>query len=130
MFITQPEKSVKKTPGATSAIPMPEVTSAASLAATAMLAACGGGGGAAPGASTASGIAGINPVSAADADAARFLQQAQFSSAQAEIADVRQSGYASWLARQFGAPLGPTGWDWLEARGYGQVDANSYFNDT
>lgn len=133
MFIKQQEKSEEKTLRATSAIPVPQAKAAASLTASALLAACGGGGGGggAPGASqgAAASASGVNQVSAADADAARFLQQAQFSSTQAEIVDVRQTGYAGWLARQFGAPLGPTGWDWLEARGYGQVDVNTYFSN-
>jgi uncharacterized protein (DUF1800 family) len=125
MFITQQEKSEEKTLRTTSAIPVPQAKAAASLTASALLAACGGGGGS-PGTS----VSNINPVSAADADAARFLQQAQFSSTQAEIAEVRQAGYAGWLIRQFETPQGPTGWDWLEARGYGQVDSYSYYRST
>jgi uncharacterized protein (DUF1800 family) len=67
---------------------------------------------------------------ASDEEAARFLLQAQFSASDAEIATLRSTGYAAWLNTQFAAPQGPTGWDWLEARGYGVVDANSYFFNT
>jgi uncharacterized protein (DUF1800 family) len=61
-----------------------------------------------------------------DEQAARFLQQAQFSSVDVEINDVRSGTYAQWLQRQFDAPSGITGWDWLEQRGYGVNDKNQY----
>lgn len=67
------------------------------------------------------------PQAGSDADAARFLQQAHFSSTRDEISALRGGGYAMWLARQYQAPLGPTGWDWLESQGYGGVDSNEYF---
>lgn len=112
--------------------PAPEAkTTASALAATALLAACGGGdGGGATPASQDGTASDVKPVSAADADAARLLQQAQFSSTQAEIADLRQAGHAQWLARQFKSPLGESGWDWLEARGYGKVDGYIYYRST
>ena len=99
----------------------------------ALLAACGGGG-SGTGTSTSTsqieiaGASEVKPVRAADADTARFLQQAQFSSTKTEIADARQVGNAGWLIRQFDAVQGQTGWDWLEARGYGQMDVNRYFS--
>jgi uncharacterized protein (DUF1800 family) len=43
---------------------------------------------------------------------------------------VRQSGPAGWLAWQFDAAQGPTGWDWLEARGYGQLESHFYYRNT
>jgi uncharacterized protein (DUF1800 family) len=55
------------------------------------------------------------------------LQQAQFSSTVAEIANVRSGSYADWLQRQYNLPIGQTGWDWLEQRGYGVNDKNQYF---
>ena len=64
---------------------------------------------------------------ASDAQAARFLQQAQFSSTDTDMAALRSSGYATWLTQQFAAPQGQTGWDWLEQRGYGVADINRYF---
>jgi uncharacterized protein (DUF1800 family) len=108
-------------------------------AASAMLAACGGGsaGGSGGGASgEAPPVIGVVDFptdgftyssAASDADAARFLQQAQFSSTPEEIAALRSSSYAQWLANQFANHRGITGWNWLEARGYGAVDLNSYF---
>ena len=53
-----------------------------------------------------------------DAEAARFLLQAQFSASIAEIAAVRSLGYASWLDQQFNAPASLTGWDALLSKGY------------
>ena len=120
-----------------------ERTSVAALAsaAAALLAACGGGGGATStgsGASSsvtggaATGTAGpatFNnyPAAASDQEAARFVLQAQLAATDADIAAVRTSTYAAWLKQQYAAPLGQTGWDWLEARGYGVVDTNNYF---
>ena len=62
-------------------------------------------------------------------EAARFLLQAQFSASDAEITAVQQHTYADWLAQQFDAPLGQTGWDWLNARGYGQIDNTTRYFD-
>lgn len=102
---------------------------------SATLAACGGGGGGGDAVEAPPAIGVVDfpvntyahsaPVS--DADAARFLQQAQFSSTSQEIAALRGSSYAQWLANQFANHRGTTGWNWLEARGYSAVDLNSYF---
>lgn len=101
------------------------------LAAAALLAACGGGSTADNSGRSASAAATeAMPASAAEVDAARFLQQAQFSSTRAEIADVLQASPAKWLARQFETAMGQTGWDWLEMRGYGQMDTNRYYATT
>jgi uncharacterized protein (DUF1800 family) len=62
-------------------------------------------------------------------DAARFLLQAQFSASDTEIFDVQKLGYAQWLGRQFDAPLGQTGWDWLNARGYGDIANDTRYFD-
>lgn len=62
-----------------------------------------------------------------DADAARFLLQAQFSASEAEIAAVRSKGYAGWLGEQLNLPLSQTGWQWLEEKGYAAIDTNEYF---
>jgi uncharacterized protein (DUF1800 family) len=133
MLVTQQENREREPHAPAAAMPVPDAKTTAGLAAMALLAACGGGGGGDTTGASQSGAASASdakPVSAADADAARFLQQAQFSSTQAEIADVRQVGYAGWLARQFEAPQGQTGWDWLEARGYGQMDLNRYYRSS
>ncbi|MCI4440845.1 DUF1800 family protein [Tibeticola sp.] len=100
------------------------------------LAACGGGGpgeGAGGGAGGGSGVpapdgSGYAYLSAtSDADAARFLQQAQFASTRSAIADLRRGSYADWLQRQFASPQGSTAWDWLDAQGYGVVDDHAYY---
>lgn len=119
--------------------PVPEAkTAAAALAATALLTACGGGDSADAGDSADPGIRSgqlmadlaLDARPASDVQAARFLQQAQFSSTKAEIANLRQGSYAQWLNQQFSAPRGQTGWDWLEARGYGKMDLNGYYGST
>lgn len=128
-------------PGAAPENPQPAALHALTpLAAAALLAACGGGGGggSSGGGSTAdapppvgvvdfptAGFAHLNLAN--DTDAARFLQQAQFSSTPAEITELRGMGPAQWLANQFVRYQGITGWNWLEARGYGAVNSNSYF---
>ena len=60
--------------------------------------------------------------------AARFLLHAQFAASERDIADVRASGIAGWLSNQYAASPSQSGWDWLESRGYGQVDANRFYN--
>ncbi len=63
-----------------------------------------------------------------DAQAARFLQQAQFSSSEAEIAQVRQVGMAAWIEKQVATSSGILGWDWLNAQGYGAIDSNNWYD--
>ena len=117
----------------------PSAAVAASLAATALLAACGGGGGGTD-SSTAAGVAAppalVPMVStfaytapASDEDAARFLLQAQFHASDASISALRSQGYAAWLSAQAAAPAGPTGWDWLDSRGYGSLDTTTAYYD-
>ena len=63
--------------------------------------------------------------------AARFLLQAQFSASDAEITSVQSAGYAKWLQNQIGANHGPKGWDWLDAKGYGDVySTNNYYDNS
>ena len=119
----------------------PSAAVAASLAATALLAACGGGGGGGgTDSSTAAGVAAppalVPTVStfaytapASDEDAARFLLQAQFHASDASISALRSQGYAAWLSAQAAAPAGPTGWDWLDSRGYGSLDTTTAYYD-
>ncbi len=95
-------------------------------ASVATLSACGGGG------EASGGDSGYRYTAAAtDAEAARFLQQAQFASTTTQIATLRTAGgYAAWLQDQFHRAPGGTAWDWLDAHGYGVVDANTYYNST
>ncbi len=73
-----------------------------------------------------------SPSANTDAVAARFLQQAQFSSKPDEIAALRTGTYANWLQQQYAKPITQTGWDWLEERGYGNeaVSINYVDNPT
>ena len=66
-----------------------------------------------------------------DAEAARFLLQAQAYATTADIAAVRANTFANWLGMQYAKPVGPTGWDWLNARGYATIDSTTrYFDNT
>lgn len=106
---------------------------AGGVAVGALLSACGGGGSASAVGPSGPGLSGVDVAAytytsaTSDAEAARFLQHAQFSSTESDIAAVRRGTYASWLADQINAPIGQTGWDWLEQRGYGRNDKNRFF---
>lgn len=106
-------------------------TLGAALAASALLAACGGGGGgdgsgsgqagsstgsltALANSSTASGY--VYTSAKSDAEAARFLNQAQGYATDSDIAAVRSTGYLPWLASQFDAAPTQSGWDWFNTR--------------
>ncbi|MDN4590382.1 DUF1800 domain-containing protein [Xenophilus aerolatus] len=60
----------------------------------------------------------LYPEAKSDAEAARFLLQAQFSASPEEIAAVRAKGYLPWLGEQFDAPAGQRAWAWLETLPY------------
>jgi uncharacterized protein (DUF1800 family) len=60
-------------------------------------------------------------------DASRFLLQSQLSATEAEVNAVKSTTFAAYLQQQFAKPIGQTGWQWLEARGYGVSDTNNYF---
>ncbi|WP_295536978.1 DUF1800 domain-containing protein [uncultured Pseudacidovorax sp.] len=53
-----------------------------------------------------------------DAEAARFLLQAQFSASPDDIAAVRSKGCLVWLREQFDAPPSQGAWQWLETLPY------------
>ena len=102
---------------------LPFKVSVTALAAASFLEACGGGGSSTPT---------PPPVSdritfANDFAAARFLQHAQFSSSEAEIAAVKSMGAAAWLDAQMALPSSIGGWDWLAARGYNVIDSNKFY---
>ena len=108
---------------------------AAVASAAALLAACGGGSEDAPPLVVSplpeQQISGARFVQlSTDNEAARFLQQAQFSSTRSEITAVRGEGLALWLARQYQTPVDSSGWEWLESQGYGAVDSNEYYFST
>ena len=68
-----------------------------------------------------------NTVVNSDTEAVRFLLQAQFSASSAEIAEVRQKGYATWLDEQQARPVAQLAWDWMVATGYTIIDTREYF---
>ena len=151
-LLDAPDVAGRTEPVANAVVSAAPVASAALITeaalAAAALAACGGGGGGGSttggtsgGSGTGGGTAGtgiklstsgynfLTPVT--DEDAARFLLQAQFSANDADIAAVRSSGFAPWLEAQLARPNGPTGWDWLEAQGYGDVlNTNNYYDNS
>lgn len=115
---------------------------AVALASAAALAACGGGGDS--GGTTETPVGGrsiaLQATSAAMAlsgssisteQASRFLQQAQFSASDAEIAQVRNGGYARWIEGQVALNFGTRGWDWLNGQGYGDpYSSNAYYDQS
>jgi len=102
---------------------------ALAAAAAAALAACGGGGGggAAP---VAPGPPAPPPaLSAADMAAARLLLHAQVAATDADIAAVKAMGAAAWLDTQLALPVGEKAYDWLVAKGYGAIDAYTFYDN-
>ncbi len=97
-----------------------------SLAAASVVAGCGGGGAGSASAPAASLVAPLNT----DAQAARFLLQAQLTVSNADIAAVRSQGGAAWLEAQYARAPGPTGWDWLNSRGYDAINNATQFYDS
>jgi hypothetical protein len=89
-----------------------------SLLAAALLAACGGGGGGSTQASRSAPGFNNYPKANDDAEAARFLQHSQFASTDGEISALRGGDFYDYLQQQYAKPI-QTGWDWLDARGYG-----------
>jgi uncharacterized protein (DUF1800 family) len=118
----------------TPALPLPasepRLAWGAALAASALLAACGGGGGedggdgtAAPPANSAGSLAPLAgnqsyayPSAKSDAEAARFLLQAQGYATDADIKAVLAQGFLPWLAAQLDAGKSEAAWDWMNAR--------------
>ena len=86
------------------------------------LAACGGGGGSSTPPPTQNPPPVVPPpVTITDAEAARFLLQAQFAVTDTDLAAVKASGYASWLTTNYSAALGQTGVAWLDSRGHNSI---------
>ena len=96
-------------------------TGAAVLSAAALLEACGGGASSPP-------VPAVPDASLlASYEAARFLQHAQFSSSEAEIAAVKSQGASAWLDAQMALNSSTGGYDWLMQRGYGVIDKNKFY---
>ncbi len=71
-----------------------------------------------------------NPKANTDEEAARFLLQSQLDASDLEISNLKAGNFAGYLQQQFAKPVGQTGWDWLEERGYGQSTTARYFFTT
>ncbi|MEO8019824.1 MAG: DUF1800 family protein [Pseudomonadota bacterium] len=56
-----------------------------------------------------------------DAEAARFLLQAQFSVSDADLAAVKANGYTAWLTSNYNLAPGQTGVAWLDSRGHNSI---------
>ena len=84
-----------------------------------------------PAPATPSPPAPATPTHITAAEAARFLQQAQFSASDADIAAVQGKGYAAWLDEQMSARSYTSGWDWLVSQGYRQygIRFNQHYAD-
>jgi len=118
--------------------PAPGATALPAVLAATALAACGDGSD--PGAADGSDaelqairrrVRSGYPSPRSDAEAARFLLQAQAYATATDIASVRSGTFSAWLATQYARPPGPTGWDWLNARGYATIDSTTrYFDNT
>ncbi len=106
------------------------VGAAAALAAFS-LASCGGGGGSSPAPSPPPSMPPPPPPpvakAATDAEAARFLLQAQFSVHTADLATLRNDGYLAWLNANYSAALGQTGVAWLDARGHNSITSEQRY---
>ena len=96
-------------------------------AAATLLEACGGGGGGPSTATPAPAPISDHTTFASDFAAARFLQHAQFSSSEADIAAVKTMGTAAWLDAQMSLPSTLGGWDWLNKQGYSAIDSNQFY---
>jgi len=95
--------------------------------ATSLLSACGGGGGGSSASPSPPPQPAPPPPPPSDAQAARFLLQAQFTADDASRAAVMSQGYAAWLNTQFNLPESYKAWDWMVAKGYSTIDASGNF---
>lgn len=89
------------------------------------LAACGGGGGSSSsGTATPAAVAPPPPPPPppTSTQAGRFLAQATMGTTAADITAVTTQGYDGWLGTQFAKPRASTFWDWLQSRGYNNID--------
>ena len=115
----------------------PDETSGAGVAvalSALTLAACGGGGGGG-GSSTPPPTQNPPPpppvvpppVTITDAEAARFLLQAQFAVTDTDLATLKANGYSAWLTASYNQPLGQTGVAWLDSRGHNSITSEQRY---
>jgi len=67
------------------------------------------------------------PVTITDAEASRFLLQAQFAATDADLTAVKASGYAAWLASNYSVAPGQTGVAWLDERGHNSITSEQRY---
>jgi len=92
------------------------------------LAACGGGGGSSAPPPTQNPPPVVPPpVTITDAEAARFLLQAQFAVTDTDLAAVKANGYAAWLTTNYNAAPGQTGVAWLDSRGHNSITSEQRY---
>jgi uncharacterized protein (DUF1800 family) len=65
----------------------------------------------------------LDAIPATDAEAARFVLQAQFSVSDADISALKSDGLLAWLNARYNEPLGQTGVAWLDSRGHNAITA-------
>jgi uncharacterized protein (DUF1800 family) len=97
------------------------------------LAACGGGGGggsSSSGGSSGGGGTTIPVIPLSNVEAARFLQQAQFSSTETEITAAMPLGIIGWLNKEYSTSVGQTGWDWLNSKGHNAIASDAHYFDS
>jgi uncharacterized protein (DUF1800 family) len=106
----------------TSVLPSALPVAALSLA----LAACGGDTAAPAPAPSGGGQTSTIAKPKTDAEAARFLLQAQLSASDDDIAALRSQGYEPWLSSKMDEAPGQSGFDWLGSRGFNELNASNF----
>ena len=66
-------------------------------------------------------------IPATDAEAVRFVLQAQFSVSDADITALRSTGVLAWLDARYAEPPGQTGVAWLDSRGHNVIDSEKRY---
>ena len=94
---------------------------AVALSALALTACGGGGGGSTPPPTQNPPPPSAPPITITDAEAARFLLQAQFAVTDADLASVKTLGYPAWLTSNYNLAPGQTGVAWLDSRGHNSI---------
>jgi uncharacterized protein (DUF1800 family) len=62
-----------------------------------------------------------------DAEAARFLLQAQFSAPDADITSLKTDGYLAWLNARFAEAQGQSGVAWLDSQGHNSITSEQRY---
>lgn len=129
-----PEERHTDDPSGLPAIEAVPLSNIVTIAAPAMaLAACGGGGDDAGAPPVAAPPPAPPPVAITDAQAGRFLAQAQMGASRSELDRVKSLGFAAYLDDQFAKPRATTHWNWLVSRNFNDpanINSENGFNAT